>query len=55
MSKDNGEAKEPVCQDTPDTHVWSQDYKTFDDGRGQTRYCIVCGLTAVEHTLRLDI
>ena len=44
-----------VCTDVPDTHEWSDDYKPFDDGRGQTRYCKKCGLTAIEHTLRLDI
>lgn len=45
--------EEEKCQDDPDTHIWSDDYKEFDGGQGMTRYCTKCGLTAVAHTLRL--
>lgn len=41
------------CQDWPDTHTWSNDYKEFDGGRTITRYCTKCGLDAISHTMRL--
>lgn len=40
------------CQHEPDTHEWSKDYKEIDGGRGMTRYCLKCGLTSMEHSMR---
>ena len=41
------------CQDIPDTHEWSEDYKELANGQGITKYCLKCGLTAMAHTMRI--
>lgn len=38
------------CQDMPDTHTWSNDYKDIE--QGMSRYCTKCGLLAIDHTMR---
>jgi hypothetical protein len=56
MSEDKPEftfharADEEACRDGK-PHVWAG-WQEFEDGRGGTMVCSVCGLSAFEHSMR---